>query len=116
MRISDWSSDVCSSDLREHEEDARHDRDREVPQHLRLPLGAAENEAGDTNRKLLEGCELLDFLHRLARHKARREVRATHELPGLDGAIVLGRGDRKGGGGGKGGAGRGRPGGGGTIK
>src|SRR3546814_16330851 len=91
MRISDWSSDVCSSDLREHEEDARHDRDREVPQHLRLPLGAAENEAGDTNRKLLEGCELLDFLHRLARHKARREVGAPRELPDLVGAIDLGR-------------------------
>src|SRR3546814_3657795 len=68
-----------------------HDRDREVPQHLRLPLGAAENEAGDTNRKLLEGCELLDFLHRLARHKARREVGAHRELPDLVGAIDLGR-------------------------
>src|SRR3546814_7272324 len=37
MRISDWSSDVCSSDLREFR--IRPDIDAEVPIHLRIQAG-----------------------------------------------------------------------------
>src|SRR3546814_17165821 len=47
MRISDWSSDVCSSDLEEAEEGDARDRERDVRGPHRHPIGPADHKAGD---------------------------------------------------------------------
>src|SRR3546814_10728688 len=62
MRISDWSSDVCSSDLKvaaDHPRDSHRDR---LPQHRRAALDAADAPPQDSeaidHRRVTVGAEL----------------------------------------------------------
>src|SRR3546814_5328758 len=67
MRISDWSSDVCSSDLRKPEDEAEHDRCDRADQ--RPGLGRARPEQAeqedDRDPRRDEAREFLDILERL---------------------------------------------------
>src|SRR3546814_8575027 len=64
MRISDWSSDVCSSDLRDrqrgeggaaHPERARRSRDRRRGEKHRIPDGGLARARGEDGRVRYDG-------------------------------------------------------------
>src|SRR3546814_18365278 len=52
MRISDWSSDVCSSDLRGCEQARR--GDPEKPRRLAAPVGGFQSRLGDLRESRLD--------------------------------------------------------------
>src|SRR3546814_7057065 len=88
MRISDWSSDVCSSDLRKPEDEAEHDRCDRADQ--RPGLGRARPEQAeqedDRDPRRDEAREFLDILERLietAKQRAGRSEEHTSELQSL---------------------------------
>src|SRR3546814_17044685 len=89
MRISDWSSDVCSSDLEGVAEAQPHDRVGE--EHRLLLAGVAIDDVDDV-RDLLLGEEAVDGLERqlvalrerpAEQHAARRRLEALHILVAL---------------------------------
>src|SRR3546814_12797091 len=65
MRISDWSSDVCSSDLGERGRSYRHD-DVDRPQQRRAPAVAMGDAADDAGQDAVvdRSGEALGFVHR----------------------------------------------------
>src|SRR3546814_16861734 len=76
MRISDWSSDVCSSDLRKPEDEAEHDRCDRADQ--RPGLGRARPEQAeqedDRDPRRDEAREFLDILERLIETAKQRSA------------------------------------------
>src|SRR3546814_697093 len=99
MRISDWSSDVCSSDLRfdgaetcrdhhdnEREDDAHsEDCDRNTPgQEAPLPDRVHILEHGGVDRRVVEGKrDLEDCENRADPENAERTVNGAGELPAV---------------------------------
>src|SRR3546814_5496480 len=83
MRISDWSSDVCSSDLRSWRSDARSGYERRF--HERQRAGEAENQ-----RLQLQGIER--ELREQNRLEMQRRLRTAPEparrIPGARNSVV----------------------------
>src|SRR3546814_9207037 len=79
MRISDWSSDVCSSDLQGAEHQRRKDTEQQVQREPVGPLVAAEPDQGAPEARPVDhadgqdGAELDDDLEDLARRAAETE-------------------------------------------
>src|SRR3546814_13485958 len=74
MRISDWSSDVCSSDLQVDD----------------LQLGLADRLAGAGDLRLVRGEAAVDFrLRALERQKPRPPLQALVDQPGDVGELDL---------------------------
>src|SRR3546814_20046210 len=86
MLISDWSSDVCSSDLNEREDDAHsEDCDRNTPgQEAPLPDRVHILEHGGVDRRVVEGKrDLEDCENRADPENAERTVNGAGELPAV---------------------------------
>src|SRR3546814_13982808 len=92
MRISDWSSDVCSSDLlRIREAGGPHELERRARRRrLFVGIGDGEHRRHRTGHPKLVEIGIADELYRVPRRPARREVadRVTanvesigHDLP-----------------------------------
>src|SRR3546814_1869507 len=70
MRISDWSSDVCSSDLRVRARKGSHDRlDPRDPRPCRPPLGRASPE----------GVARRPGRHRRAHHRGAEDIQGDRK-------------------------------------
>src|SRR3546814_1666074 len=72
MRISDWSSDVCSSDLHHHRQPLAHMTDDQLEAGMPIER-AGEHEAQDVNRRL----------------RVPAETRACEQETGVAGQIAI---------------------------
>src|SRR3546814_15469843 len=95
MRISDWSSDVCSSDLLVYEGDRRFDVTVRVPEATRVNLDDIRSlpvllpeEAGATRRQIplaqVAQIRLTEGLNQISRENGKRRVVVQDNLEGRD--------------------------------